>query len=626
MYFNSFDLRHKSRFGAIPRGESICFFVNSNGYDYAYILIRKGTGEYVRKPMQKGADSRFIISVPFDETGVFFYRFILCSENGAEVTLYRGADGTATFEPPFDWQQTVFDENYTTPDWVKGGLIYQIFPDRFYKADTELPTQYEDRVYVDWDSSPCFTNGNKGLVINNDYFGGNLMGICEKLPYLKCLGVTTIYLNPIFEAHSNHRYNTADYMKVDSTLGTNEHFKILCENAKKQGIHIILDGVFSHTGADSIYFNKENRYNSVGAYNSTESKYSSWYKFMDWPEKYHSWWGFETLPEVNELDESFAEFITGENGVIDYWMSLGADGFRLDVADELPDEFIVKIRNAIKRNNKDGLLIGEVWEDASNKESYSKLREYLLGSELDSVMNYPFANEIIKFVRYGGGVDFMNRVMQIIENYPKQSLDVMMNLLSTHDTERLITALAGEPANNRDREWQSRVSLTDEQWELGEKRVKIAAILQYTLPGVPSLYYGDELLMEGYRDPFNRASFKWEKATDDNSVLNFFRVLGVLRNTCPALKDGSFIKAQYNYNGISYIRAKKDSELLVMANPSAEDYCFWLPPEWENDVVLIGDGKPEDNRMIVKPYSAVIMGRGKWTDEFLSKIGDIYSK
>lgn len=620
MYYNSFDLRYKSHFGASEIGETICFFLDSaDSYD-AYFMLRKGQGNYEYRQMQRMTDGRFFISVTFDDSGVYFYRFFI-KGNGYERMIYRAPDGTATFEPPFDWQQTVTDKNYVTPEWLRGGLIYQIFPDRFYKADVPLPQQYEDRVFVDWNDEPTFTGGTVGKVINNDYFGGNLLGIAEKLPYLKSLGVTLIYLNPIFEAHSNHRYNTANYMKVDPTLGTNEDFKTLCEKAKEYGINIILDGVFSHTGSDSIYFNKNNRYDSVGAYNSQDSEYYPWYTFEHFNDKYKSWWGFETLPEVNEENESFADFITGEGGVIDYWMSLGAKGFRLDVADELPDDFITKIRTAVKRNDPQGLLIGEVWEDASNKISYSKQRQYLMGHELDSVMNYPFANEIIRFVRNTGGVDFMNRITQIIENYPPQSMNCAMNLLSTHDTERLITALAGEPANGRDREWQCRRHLSDEQRAHGEKLVRLAAILQYTLPGVPSTYYGDEILLEGYRDPFNRGSFKWDKVKTDsdvNEILNFYKFLGKLRKLCPSLKDGGFLKAQYDYNCVSYLRVCDDGELFVMVNPSQYDINYWLLPGWENDTVIYGDITPENGMVRVPKYSAAIMGRGKWTKDFLA--------
>ena len=619
MHYNSFELKCKSHFGASKQGETICFFVDAPEFARGELQIRFGRGNYDSRPMQRGADGKFFVPITFDNIGVYFYRFRFFDNQGEKI-FYRAADGSSTPEPPFDWQQTVYSPDYKTPDYIKGGVIYQIFPDRFYKANTMLPKQYEDRVYVDWNDEPIFANGSVGRVINNDYFGGNLVGIAEKLPYLKSLGVTVIYLNPIFEAHSNHRYNTADYMKIDPTLGTEEDFKKLCEKAGALDIKIILDGVFSHTGSDSVYFNRNNRYDSVGAYNSQTSPYYKWYRFDNWPNKYRSWWGFETLPEVNENDDSFCNFITGENGVIDHWMSLGANGFRLDVADELPDEFIAKIRTAIKRNNENGMLIGEVWEDASNKESYSKLRQYLWGHELDSVMNYPFANEIIRFVRYCGGVDFMNRVTQLIENYPPQTLNCLMNLLSTHDTERLITALAGEPANGRDREWQCRQRLNNEQRALGEQLVKLAVILQYTLPGVPSTYYGDEILSEGYRDPFNRKSFKWEKATDDCKILQFFKMMGKLRKHCPALKDGAFIKAQYDFYSVSFIRVSGDDELLVMVNPSDSDYDFWLPPMWENDELILGENRPHDGKLCVPKKSAAIMGRGDWVKSFLADI------
>lgn len=618
MYFDSFDRRHKSQFGACVSGCSICFFVDDERDGEMFMLRRFGQGEYEYLKMQRTAGGYFI-AVNFDVLGVFFYRFLLRTPDGAEHKIYRAPDGKSTNMPPFDWQQTVYSADYDTPDFIKGGIIYQIFPDRFCKADCPLPAQPEDRVYVDWSAEPCFTPGKAGYVINNDYFGGNLRGIEQKLDYLSSLGVTLIYLNPIFEAHSNHRYNTADYMKIDPTLGDEKDFVSLCSSAKKRGIKIILDGVFSHTGSDSVYFNKEGRYDSVGAYSSTSSPYYSWYKFTHFPDKYDSWWGFETLPEVNENDASFCNFITGTGGVIDYWMSHGASGFRLDVADELPDDFIAKIRIAVKRNDPDGLLIGEVWEDASNKVSYGEQRRYLFGDELDGVMNYPFANEIKRFVRHRDGVSFINRIMQICENYPKCALDCMMNLLSTHDTERLITALAGEPCDGRDREWQYRVRLDDSQKRRGQALVRLAAVLQYTLPGVPSVYYGDEQLMEGYRDPFNRGAFDWSRVCDDDELLRFYKNLGAVRRSCTALKTGSFIPAQYDYDCVSFIREQDGEELLVLVNPSDHEVEFWLPPGWEKDEIILGGGERYDTRFKLSPLKFALLGRGKWTANFTDR-------
>ena len=358
-----------------------------------------------------------------------------------------------------------------------------------------------------------------GMMLYIDAFAGNLKGVKKKLPYLEELGVTCIYLNPIFEAHANHRYNTANYLKADPLLGTNEDFAALCAEAKKHGIRIILDGVFSHTGSDSRYFNREGRYGDGGF----DSGYVGGYR---------SWWGFETLPEVEEEDPSYGNFVCGKGGVIDTWLGLGASGFRLDVADELPDDFIEKIRAAVKAHGEDKLLIGEVWEDATTKEAFDHRRTYLRGHGLDATMNYPFRNAAVAFARGEDASAVGEQIMSICENYPKPALDCAMNFLSTHDTERGITAIAGEPANGRDRYWQSKRMIPGDRIDDALRRVLLAYAMLYTLPGVPCVYYGDEIGMQGYRDPFNRAYFDW------NSTERRLRVpltnLARLRRSCDA--------------------------------------------------------------------------------------------
>ncbi len=368
-----------------------------------------------------------------------------------------------------------------------------------------------------------------------DYFGGVLLGIEQRLVYLKTLGVNWIYLNPIFEAHSNHRYNTANYMKIDPYLGTNEDFARLCEKANAMGMYILLDGVFSHTGSDSLYFNREGRYPTTGAWQGLQSPYRNWYKFH--PDgSYDSWWGFDTLPACNKHNPEFRRFICGEGGVIEHWLRLGASGFRLDVADELPDDFIEEIRQAVKRCGEDKLLIGEVWEDASNKEAYGVRRKYFLGNELDGVMNYPFRNAILRFMHDKDASQFAHTVMNICEHYPPPALAACTTHLSTHDTERAITVLADEPTADHDRNWQSGRRLDVAGYEYGIRLMQLAFVLQFTLPGIPCVYYGDEVGMQGYKDPFNRAFFDWN--SNETRLIELAMALGDLRNNCPVFADG----------------------------------------------------------------------------------------
>lgn len=614
MYYSSLKPEFKSIFGAVESSTPVTYNISAPECYEAYMLIRFGDfSEYNHYQMQRQEDGNFSITKSFDRCGVYFYKFKVYHKNNANGTFYyRAPDGSSCTISKADWQQTIYKNNFTQSSITNksAGLIYQIFPDRFNKAEIKFERTFSERVLKKWNETPLFENHN----IGSDYFGGNLAGVTEKLPYLKELSVTAIYLNPIFEAHSNHRYNTADYFNVDPMLGTNDDFKNLCKEAKSHGISVILDGVFSHTGSDSVYFNKNGRYQEIGAYQSQNSPYYSWFNFINWPDIYAGWWGHKTLPETNEHDPSFSEFITGENGVIDYWMNLGASGFRLDVADELPDDFIKKIKLSVKRNN--GILYGEVWEDASNKISYGAQREFLLGDELDSVMNYPFANLIVGFIKGMDGVYFINSLTQLLENYPKPATDLLMNLLDTHDTARIITLLVGLPENGRGRSWQSKQKLSNSQLKKGFELLKLASVLQYTLPGIPCLYYGDEILDYGYGDPFSRSCFDWDMINVRKQSINWYQFLGLIRSYCPALDKGKFVAVQYEKNYISFLRVKNQDEIFIVVNPSDSIADIWLLPGWKDDQVILGNA-PVNGILTVAPKSAAIMGRGDWCDKVI---------
>lgn len=415
------------------------------------------------------------------------------------------------------------------------------------------------------------------------------------------MGISCIYLNPISEAYSNHRYDTGDYSKVDSILGTEEDFKHLCAEAKKRGIHIINDGVFSHTGSDSVYFNRSGRYGKGGAYNDKNSPYFSWYKFNEWPNNYQSWWGFDTLPEVIEETPSFNEYINGKDGIVKKWMKCGNSGWRLDVADELPDVFIENLRKSVKDENPDAFLVGEVWEDASNKESYGARRKFLLGEQFDSVMNYVFRDAILNFCKGQHGKYTMEQIMSVIENYPRPVLRVLMNSLSTHDTERAITVMAGEPLDGKDREWQADTKLDDEHKKLGVKLLKVASAMQFTLPGFPCIYYGDEAGMEGYRDPFNRCCYPWGK--ENKELIEWHKKLANVRKSCSALWDGDFINVLSEERRISYIRHDKDSAIFCTFNLYDYEVEAKMPPGYADGEPVFGS-KLENGILTIPPMSA----------------------
>lgn len=608
-YFSRNSL-YKTPFGAVDNGTAVTFrLILPFDCSSAVVAIQRD-GElqkYYQLSKEENTEQDGVwwscTLGPFS-VGLYFYYFEFDTPFGHNV-LYKGkTDGAVMNSAGRPYQLTVFDQDYTPPDWLCGGLIYQIFPDRFCKkgdCGNPFPERY---IYKEFTGQPAFEQLEKegGRQLNNDYFCGNIRGIISKLSYLKSLGVSCIYLNPIFEAHSNHRYNTADYMKIDPLLGSEEDFKELCEKAEKMDIKILLDGVFSHTGEDSIYFNKKGRYPSLGAYQSEKSPYFGWYTFDSFPDLYKSWWGIKSLPEIREENEQYLEFITGKGGVAEKWLSLGAAGFRLDVADELPDVFLDRLNRSVKETKKDALIIGEVWEDASSKESYGKRRRYLLGGQLDSVMNYPFYEAVLTFLSGGDGDKLLESVWSIIENYPKHCVDLLMNHMGTHDTVRLITRLAGAPQKQNDRLWQSRQKLSDDQFKRGIALQKLAAFLQYTLPGVPSLYYGDELGSEGYSDPFNRAPFEPEKGCRE--LITFYKFLGNMRKN-EAFSGGKFIPVWCELGTFAFIRKRGQRQVLAAVNRWCEEESIPLPEGFES--AKLTGGRISDGRLFIPAYGFALL-------------------
>ena len=533
-------------------------------------------------------------------SGLYFYHFELETSFGKSFIRNVG-HGIGDFAPDGnDFQQTVYDENFKVPEWLKGGIIYQIFPDRFYNSKQPKKGVRESRVLREWGEEPFWREEQMNGIWNNDYFCGDLKGIEEKLPYIADLCVNCIYLNPIFEANSNHRYDTADYEKIDPLLGTEDDFKSLCKTAEKYGIKIILDGVFSHTGVDSKYFNLYSNYDCVGAYNNKDSKFYPWYKFTDYPDEYKSWWGIKLLPEIIEENEDYREYICGENGILRKWLKAGASGWRLDVADELPDVFLDEVRTAVKKEKKDAVIIGEVWEDATNKEAYHQRRRYLLGKQLDSVMNYPFSDAVLNFIKFENADAFFDGVMSIIENYPPQVLNILMNHIGTHDTERAITRLAGPDPEGYGRKWQyAHNRLGDYEYLKGVSMMKLASLLQFTLPGVPSIYYGDEIGMQGMKDPFNRECMKWD--APNGELLKWYKRLGEIRKGCKVFENGEFVPVFCRHKTVAYLRRDEKSEVLIALNLDEEMVSIPLGEEWSNSYTLLGN-TPVNETLYLEPY------------------------
>ena len=528
IHFDSYNVKYRSPFGAARCGTPVHFLLETDHeISYVNLVVRKDDVSHSAKllPTSHGV---FEGDFTFTEKGLYYYRFELVRQNG--TMLFAGTtDGhtAAIGDWLSEWRIAAYDKAFHTSSDTAGAVMYQIFPDRFFKADGVFTgtTANERIIHKSWDERPhCFYDYE--CFKCNDFFMGNLKGIEQKLDYIKSLGVTHIYLNPIFESAENHRYSTSDYTKIDPYLGDTRHFTELCKKAKEYDIKIILDGVFSHTGDDSIYFNKYKHYGNGGAYNDKTSPYYDWYNFKNYPDEYECWWGFETLPNVRESAPSYMEYITGENGILRRWLRLGALGWRLDVADELPDEFLEAVRKAVKAEDPDALIIGEVWENAVTKVSYGSRREFLLGTQCDTVMNYPFLNAVTDFVVNGDSKAFYESVMQILSDYPAPSVDCLMNMLSTHDTARVLCRLGADTVPER--RYQADAKLTPEQRERGIERLLTATVIQFTLPGIPCVFYGDEAGVEGFGDPSCRATFPWGR--EEQRLLDIHKKLGKLRN------------------------------------------------------------------------------------------------
>ena len=469
-----------------------------------------------------------------------------------------------------EFQLSVYDKNYTSPDWIKGGGIYQIFVDRFAKSDKQIKPKKDT---VPYSGTPLYPEKPGDPIDNNDFYGGDLYGAADKLDYIKSLGCNCVYLNPIFEARSNHKYDTGDYNKIDSMFGGDTAFDYFIAEAKKRDIHVILDGVFNHTGADSRYFNKFGTYQTKGAYQSKRSPYYQWYKFKSYPDDYDCWWGVDILPAVDDSNKSYREFMCGENGIIRKYIRKGISGWRIDVADELSEDFIEDINQAAKAENPESFIIGEVWEDASNKIAYGKRRHYFCGGQLDSVMNYPLRGAVIDFIKHGDSENLYKTASEIYERYPKHICDSLMNILGTHDTERIISVLGSDKHTDKTNAELAVLKLTDNEYKLAIDKVKLAYLICATMYGVPCVYYGDEAGMEGYRDPFNRRCYPW--GNEEAILIRWYQQIGQLRINNHEFADGLFQPLHHSDGVIVYQR----NQTVIAVNVSDADFT------WDNFTV-----------------------------------------
>ncbi len=559
--------------------------------------------------------------------GLFYYNLLLVrstdtlfsdSINNVDFSLTRGG-GRA-------FRLLIHTADYRVPAWLGEGVMYHVFVDRFCCGAGDVQYRTGERgaeLNPDWENGiPQYPDYPGAPLTNHVHFGGNLWGVAEKLDYLASLGVKVIYLSPIFEAYSNHKYDTADYLRVDGGFGGDAAMEHLMKRAKEKGMKIILDGVFNHTGDDSIYFNRYGTYDSVGAYQDEDSPFRTWYTFHRFPDEYEAWWGIDIMPRLNHRrDVECRRYFTGEDGVCAGAIKrFGIDGWRLDVADELSDDFLDELRASVKAADGDAVIIGEVWENAADKIAYGYRRRYFGGRQLDSVMNYPTRTGILAFVRDGDGHALYNVLTELYGSYPRAVSDVLMNLIGTHDTERILTYLgATEEEHSLPNEELAVSRLPEDRRAAALAQLKMAATLQFTVFGIPSVYYGDEVGMEGYHDPFCRSPFPWheicegaETAKDYRlDMLAYYRALGSLRES-PALRGGDFAVLSHGAHHIAYERtairtALDQSDRLVIA-ANRGDGDLLIPVAGVTEIVLSsGNATLADGILTLAPTTVCVV-------------------
>lgn len=602
--FNSRSEVYKVPVGPIVSGQNLTIRVKVAGENIYKVLLviqydRHDIPAYY--DMNGIGDDIYEVTFPIHDRGLYWYHFEVDTDEGRLMFGKSGSDNKCELQvEPKPWQQSVYLEDYDQPEWIYGGIFYHIFIDRFYHVgkDVILPGK---ELRKDWGGMPKW-KPVKGEVLNNDFFGGNLEGIRAKLPYLRDLGVTCLYLSPIFEAYSNHKYDTSDYLKVDPMFGTEKDFSRLCKEAKAMGMRVILDGVFAHTGSDSVYFNKKKNYGEGGAWNDPKSPYRSWYDFKK-NGKYDCWWGIDTLPKVNKNDPTYREFISGEEGVARHWLKAGASGWRLDVADELPSSFLEEFVKAVKTEKSDALVIGEVWEDASNKSAYDERKNYFEGNKLDSVMNYPFKNALIKYMRTGDAKNIATTVEEILENYPPAAVNALMNNIGTHDSIRAITSLAGKEINAclETRPEQAVTYLGEEGWARGIKMLKTCSLIQMTLPGVPCVYYGDEAGVEGYSDPFNRTCYPW--GHENKELMDWYHKIIKIRRSHKVYERGLYRTLVAEKDLYVFERYNENESVITATNVGTETLAFGLEGKYKDLVT----GEVFENEVVIAPDRAMAL-------------------
>ena len=618
-FHNSRSLKYREPFGAVPVGSGVTLRLFLSGADAGAVSAELRTWDVTERYHSGRVYEEdgfrvfeFRVSAP-DKPSIMWYNFRVTLGGelwyvGAKDGVLRSGECMLTKDIPHDFRVTVHTKDFVTPKAFQGQIAYQIFPDRFaVGASPHLASALayhrsmgrritEKRWNEEVDYRPRAGEKNYSPA---DYYFGNLRGIIDRIPHLKSLGVTVLYLNPIFESPYNHRYSISDYMKIDPLLGTEDDFTDMCAELKKAGIKLIIDGVFSHTGDDSRYFDRKGTYGGKGAFGRPESPYRDWYDFSPrYTHGFRCWWDFESLPEVNELTPSYMEFIAK---VLEKWIRLGASGWRLDVADELPDEFIKFLRRRLKAIDPEAILIGEVWEDAALKtDCFGRRREYVNGEELDGVMDYEFMEAVEAFLLNKSDSAALKAALGAeLEGYPSQFMRAQLGFLGSHDTFRILSVLSGSPGKGEiGREAQAVWKPKAEDAELGKKRLKQASALQLAMPFSPCIYYGDEAGMTGLADPFCRRPYPW--GNEDGELIAHYRLITGIRSENPVFTEGKTSFASPARDIFVIARVLDGREALTLVNRGASRSIALTPDDF---------AEGEDRPSFVGEYVNTVSGR-----------------
>ncbi|WP_018963837.1 glucodextranase DOMON-like domain-containing protein [Coprothermobacter platensis] len=620
--------------GAVPANQAVTFYVYTPRRDVSKVVITltdRGLSDEQAPSSGKPKSSQDIELKKVAESNDGFYDVWRYQFTPTTVTWYQytayAYDGS-TKRKVDEGRLTVYDPSFKTPDWLKNAVIYQIFPDRFkdgnpdnnvtqegqkftfhdayLNEDFTLPGDYMGQLIqgAQWSepvtswATVTMTDGTKkcGYVDSYRFYGGDLEGIIQELDYLQSLGVTAIYLNPIFPSESTHRYDPASYFAVDPRLGDPETYQKLTQEAAKRGIRIIDDITPDHSGDDSIYFDVKGAYTSTGAHESQDSPYYAWYNFTQWPDKWEGWGGFSAMPIINVLNKDVQKFfLTGDNNVMKYWNDLGSSGWRVDVAMQVPMGFTRAMRQTLKSLNPDNVMIAEVWDH------YEQAIPMLLGDSFDSVMNYRIRSLLIgdwdndhagTNPQYQGFFlkkdmtqeDFWAKYMQMKNDYPKEAFYAMMNLVDSHDAARPMYYLSST--------WQNSAT----------SALKALSFFLYTIPGAPTTFYGDEAGATNggsygcnqdrplTDDPFMRVPFPW--GNEDTNLQAWYKNLGAIRNQYSFLRTGEIepLQVQGSDRVVAYLRYDANGTALALFNGSDAPATVTVNPGYyvKNNATLKG--------------------------------------